>query len=41
MQRAVDYLQPTMHPVYARLLCMDLRKRGFTQEQILAGSSLD
>ena len=41
MQRAVDYLQPTMHPVYARLLCMDLRKRGFTQEQILAGSNLD
>lgn len=41
MQRAVDYLQPTMHPVYARLLCMDLRKRGFTQEQILAGSRLD
>ena len=41
MQRAVDYLQPTMHPVYARLLCMDLRKRGFSQEQILAGSELD
>jgi AraC-like DNA-binding protein len=41
MPSAVDYLQPTMHPVYARLLCMDLRKRGFTQEQILAGSQLD
>lgn len=41
MQSPVDYLQPTMHPVYARLLCMDLRKRGFTQEQILAGSNLD
>mgnify|MGYP001189153787 CR=1 FL=1 len=41
MPRAADYLQPTMHPVYARLLCMDLRKRGFSQEQILAGSGLD
>ena len=41
MSRPADYLQPTMHPVYARLLCMDLRKRGFSQEQILAGSELD
>lgn len=41
MSRAVDYLQPIMHPVYARLLCMELRRRGFSQEQILQGSGLD
>lgn len=35
------YLQPSLHPIYARLLCMDLRRRGFTQEQILRGTGLN
>lgn len=35
------WLQPAIHPVYARLLCAELRRRGFTAEQILAGTRLD
>ena len=41
MRQPADYLQPTLHPVYARLLCMELRRRGFNREQILEGTGLD
>lgn len=35
------WLQPAVHPVYARLLCVDLRRRGYSETQILAGTRLD
>lgn len=35
------WLQPAIHPVYARLLCAELRRRGFSEEQIVAGTRLD
>jgi len=35
------WLQPAVHPVYARLLCVDLRRRGYSEAQILAGTRLD
>lgn len=35
------WLQPAVHPVYTRLLCADLRRRGFSQAQILEGTRLD
>jgi len=35
------WLQPAVHPVYARLLCVEMRRRGFSEEQILAGTRLD
>ncbi len=41
MTSAAMYLQPSLHPIYARLLCMDLRRRGFTQEQILRGTGME
>lgn len=34
-------LQPCLHPIYARLLCAALQRRGFDAEQILAGTGLD
>lgn len=36
-----DWLQPAIHPVYARLLCAELRRRGFSEAQIVAGTRLD
>lgn len=35
------WLQPAIHPVYARLLCAELRRRGFTEAAIVAGTRLD
>lgn len=35
------WLQPAIHPVYARLLCAELRRRGFAEDQIVAGTRLD
>lgn len=34
------WLSPSVHPVYARLICAELRRRGFTPEQILASTRL-
>lgn len=34
-------LRPALHPVYARLLCAEMRRRGFLPESILAGTRLD
>ncbi|HEX4856320.1 MAG TPA: helix-turn-helix domain-containing protein [Limnobacter sp.] len=31
---------PALHPVYARLLCAELQRRGFAQEEILHGTGL-
>lgn len=38
---AIQWLQPVLHPVYARLLCAELQARGHAPEQILAGTGLD
>jgi AraC-like DNA-binding protein len=35
-----DWLAPTLHPIYARLACAELRRRGFADEQILDGTRL-
>lgn len=35
------WLQPAIHPVYARLLCAELRRRGFSEHQITDGTRLD
>lgn len=34
------WLQPSMHPTYARLLCAYLRREGFDWQQILSGTQL-
>ncbi|WOD11881.1 AraC family transcriptional regulator ligand-binding domain-containing protein [Pseudomonas sp. NyZ704] len=34
------WLSPSVHPVYARLICAELRRRGFTTEQIIADTRL-
>ncbi len=34
-------LRPALHPVYARLLCAEMRRRGFAPDAILAGTRLD
>ena len=34
------WLNPAVHPVYARLICADLRRRGFDEEAILARTRL-
>lgn len=41
MPSTEDSLQPCLHPIYARMLCAALQQRGFTSEQILAGTGLD
>lgn len=41
MPNAQAWLQPCLHPVYARLFCAELRRAGFDQQQILAGTRLD
>lgn len=33
-----SWLQPAVHPVYARLLCVELRRRGFSPADILMGT---
>lgn len=35
------WLQPALHPVYTRLLCAELRGRGFSEAQIIEGTRLD
>jgi AraC-like DNA-binding protein len=37
---AVDWLRPSVHPMYARLLCAELRRRGIAPEPMLQGSGL-
>jgi hypothetical protein len=37
---AVDWLRPSVHPRYARLLCAELRRRGIAPEQLLQGTGL-
>jgi AraC-like DNA-binding protein len=34
------WLKPSLHPVYARLLCAELRRRGFSEVEILHGTRL-
>lgn len=41
MSNAQAWLQPCLHPVYARLLCAELRRYGFAPQQILEGTRLD
>ena len=41
MHAPVDWLKPSMHPVYARLICAELRRRGFSEEEILQGTRLN
>ena len=41
MSDAQAWLQPCVHPVYARLLCADLRRCGFEPQAILEGTRLD
>ena len=41
MSDALTWLQPCVHPVYARLLCADLRRSGFEPQQILEGTRLE
>ncbi len=36
-----SWLSPSVHPVYARLLCAELRRRGFSETEALAGTQLD
>ncbi|MFP5430819.1 MAG: AraC family transcriptional regulator ligand-binding domain-containing protein [Gammaproteobacteria bacterium] len=35
------WLHPAIHPVYARLVCAELRRRGFSEADITAGTRLD
>lgn len=41
MQTQQDWLLPAVHPVYARLICADLRRRGFSEAQALEGTRLN
>ncbi|HRH16399.1 MAG TPA: AraC family transcriptional regulator ligand-binding domain-containing protein [Aquabacterium sp.] len=34
------WLQPSLHPVYVRLLCAELRRRGFSEAEIVQGTRL-
>lgn len=40
MQAQGDWLLPSIHPVYARLVCAELQLRGFSEEAILKGTRL-
>lgn len=40
MQAQGDWLRPSIHPVYARLICAELQRRGFSEEAILQGTRL-
>lgn len=35
-----DWLKPAVHPVYARLICAELRRQGHSEEEILDGTRL-
>lgn len=35
------WLSPSIHPVYARLICAELKRRGFNNQQILADTRLN
>lgn len=35
------WLSPSIHPVYARLICAELRRRDFTTQQIIADTRLN
>lgn len=35
------WLSPSIHPVYARLVCAELRRRGFSEAQAIADTRLD
>ncbi len=35
------WLSPSIHPVYARLVCAELRRRGFSEAEAIAGTRLD
>ncbi|NBD19666.1 helix-turn-helix domain-containing protein [Aquabacterium fontiphilum] len=39
--QAADWLAPALHPIYARLICAEMRRRGFDEAQILAGTRLN
>lgn len=39
-QHDFEQLKWALHPVYARLLCAEMVRRGFAQDQIVAGSDL-
>lgn len=41
LQTPEDWLQPAIHPVYARLICAELLRRGFSREAIVSGTRLD
>jgi len=41
MHAPEDWLKPSLHPVYARLMCAELRRRGFSEDEILQGTRLD
>ncbi|TAK89989.1 MAG: AraC family transcriptional regulator [Aquabacterium sp.] len=41
MHAPVDWLKPSLHPVYARLICAELRRRGFSEEEIVQGTRLN
>lgn len=41
MTRQQDVLSPAVHPVYARLICADLRRRGWSEAQALEGTRLN
>lgn len=41
MHAPADWLKPATHPVYARLICAELRRQGFTEDEILLGTRLN
>ena len=41
MHAPVDWLKPSLHPVYARLICAALRRRGFSEAEIVQGTRLN
>lgn len=41
MAQAFKELQAALHPVYARLLCAELQRRGFAPAEILEGTQLE
>lgn len=41
MHAPADWLKPATHPVYARLICAELRRQGFAEDEILLGTRLN
>ncbi len=39
--QAAYWLAPALHPIYARLICAEMRRRGFDEAQILSGTRLN